>query len=91
MNVIKCYCLIFYPTGASQVKTIAGELTDLTSPVVSTALKVNQDSGAGHSQLHNIGKQWDLKAQQLKTAVDEIISPVEFTAATGILTIMHHQ
>ena len=66
------------------MKTIAGELTDLTSPVVSTALKVKQDNGAGHSQLHDIGKKWGLKAQELKTAVDEIISPVEFTAATGI-------
>ena len=52
--------------------------------MVSTALKVKQDNGAGHSQLHDIGKKWGLKAQELKTAVDEIISPVEFTAATGI-------
>ena len=68
--------------GAKQVKIIAGELTDLTSSVVSTALKVKHDN-VDHDQLHNIGRGWGHKAQELKVAVDEIIRPVDFTAATG--------
>lgn len=65
------------------MKIIAGELTDLTSPVVSTALKVKQDN-VPHDQLQDLGRQWGEKAEQLKLAVDEIVSPVEFSAATGI-------
>lgn len=65
---------------------IAGELTDLTSPVVSTALKIRQDGGMGvatQDELQDLSRQWGDKANQLKEAVDEIINPLDFTAATG--------
>lgn len=69
------------------MKVIAGELTDLTSPVVSSALKLKQDGGVGEAQdkLQDLSKQWGDKALQLREAVDEIIDPQEFTAATGTL------
>ena len=100
MNIILYYTIIHYSstlyilvyyltsTGAKKIQGITDELTDLTNPVVSTALKVNKDPNDRDEQqkLHDLRRQWAEKVQKLTTAIDEIIGAWEFTAASGTFT-----
>ena len=73
------------PAGAIQVKDIAKELDRLTHLVVTAALalKRNEHDQSARQQLNEVRQQWHAKVQQLTSAIDDIVSPHEFVAATG--------
>lgn len=47
------------------------------------AAKRNEHDQSAHQQLKEIRKQWFDKVQELTSAIDDVIVPQEFVAATG--------
>lgn len=74
-------------TGAQQIKDTAKELETLTQSVVNAAFvaRKNPQDEAANQQLKTVRQQWFNKVNELTSAIDDIIAPHEFAAATSEL------